>query len=53
MIWAETIVVLVAEMGISLTEVMNLTPPQIELLFEGWDRLQKRKETAYKQASKR
>lgn len=53
MAWAETMVILVSEMGLSLSETLDLTVQQIEVLFEGWQRLQKRKERECQKASRK
>lgn len=53
MAWAETIAILVSEVGLSLTDVMNMTVQQVEVIIEGWQRVQTRKAKEYEKAAKR
>lgn len=52
MAWAETIVILISEIGLSLTDTMNLTVSQAEVILEGWQRVQKRKTKEYEKAAR-
>lgn len=52
MAWAETMVILISEVGLSLTDTMNLTVQQVEVILEGWQRVQTRKAKEYEKAAR-